>query len=674
MTLFRKQFILTHIFNVLISLILALTAYHYASLYQKDTKIIPQWYQSYATPYIMAYCGQGFVLPKIKNKELINFLDQKADSITCETALRNSGGIVPRNEYVSNEYPVSIGSMYLGEAIVLLWKFEGKISWTSTAKLGLLLFAATIVASYWFFILFFHQLMALLGSLLFMSSTMHLSNFPHLRDYGKAPFFVTSFLLLVYIYKNKDDYGKSIWLTIILGIVSGVGYGFRVDLAIFLPAAYLIFLISHLQLINFKTNDLKVILKTIAKWISLCLIMTLVFKLITLPITSKINFDGKDFSPKAPLYHVTLLGLTPLDTDTNKEILIENGYLELLASYNDIYLAAKIDSSSLHHYKKETKFLNDSYAKSAFDFLIAVLVNFPDTLLKRGIKSAFTIIKLPYESANRFLPTSSRLVHEANAYAIKFFTIVKNINPIIIFSIAGLLVSIFYSQQILVISIFSYIFFLSYPAIQFNIRHYFQMEILAILTLLFIIREVLYRVFLLPTFIRKRTFFENFSKFKLKEALTSFSIFSMVVAIVLIPLKQYQHNKLKSLVEENFLKAKTEKLKAVVLTNNLDTTLNLNLKFSQNFEYIVVEFKNTHSCSTGMSKLKINYKEPEKYFERSPEINFAKLSKIYYPVYPNNFLGLKINSKVAHCIDNISRINTIDYNLKFQPYIFINRA
>jgi len=67
---------------------------------------------------------------------------------------------------------------------------------------------------------------------------------PNLRDFSKAPFILTIIFLLVYLIKVKPSLSRLAVYLPLLGLLIGVGMGFRQDIIIFIPTAILVACIS----------------------------------------------------------------------------------------------------------------------------------------------------------------------------------------------------------------------------------------------------------------------------------------------------------------------------------------------------------------------------------------------------------------------------------------------
>jgi len=86
------------------------------------------------------------------------------------------------------------------------------------------------------------RLLSLFGTVYVATLPAFLVVLPDFRDYGKVPFFLAALLLMGYLLKKARAPWRQIFLALALGIVIGVGYGFRQDLLICMPPAMVLLL------------------------------------------------------------------------------------------------------------------------------------------------------------------------------------------------------------------------------------------------------------------------------------------------------------------------------------------------------------------------------------------------------------------------------------------------
>ncbi len=86
------------------------------------------------------------------------------------------------------------------------------------------------------------RLLSLAGTVYTATLPAFLVVLPDFRDYGKVPIFMAVLLLMGYLLKKARAPWRQILLALALGIVIGVGYGFRQDLLICMPPAMVLLL------------------------------------------------------------------------------------------------------------------------------------------------------------------------------------------------------------------------------------------------------------------------------------------------------------------------------------------------------------------------------------------------------------------------------------------------
>ncbi len=125
---------------------------------------------------------------------------------------------------------------YLLYAIGWAWRLFG-ISFFSIHLLCIILYALMIAALYGVFRLGMGRPLSVVGAVTAAASPAYLLSSPSLRDFGKAPFMILCFLLLGVFLKHRHTRRALAAYALLYGLVAGVGYGFRQDLLIAVPAA-----------------------------------------------------------------------------------------------------------------------------------------------------------------------------------------------------------------------------------------------------------------------------------------------------------------------------------------------------------------------------------------------------------------------------------------------------
>src|SRR5262249_40374360 len=124
---------------------------------------------------------------------------------------------------------------YLMLSVGWTWRDVG-MSFRRLGPLAGLLFGVAIAASYGIFRLGMGRLLAVLCACGFGVSALQLLNLPALRDYATAPFLLLLFLLLGLLVTRRPSWRSVLTVSVAFGVVLGIGYGFRYDLLIAIPA------------------------------------------------------------------------------------------------------------------------------------------------------------------------------------------------------------------------------------------------------------------------------------------------------------------------------------------------------------------------------------------------------------------------------------------------------
>ena len=249
----------------------------------------PEFYQSYFEPAVMVACGKGFVTSNPQPAALGRFLARQQDAFDCRE--------LPADLRVGREALVTEAWTYLQYTVGWAWRLLG-ISWSGMGPLFGLFFGTSTLIAYGILRLGMGRTLAALCAAGFATSSLHLINLPHLRDYSKAPFTLALVLILGVLVTTPVKRGVVLALAAAYGAVLGLGYGFRTDLLINLP----VIVIALFAFVPGRLRD-HLILKGLATAAFLA-----AFVVVSWPITSAVYAKG------GCQWHVALLGLqSPFD-------------------------------------------------------------------------------------------------------------------------------------------------------------------------------------------------------------------------------------------------------------------------------------------------------------------------------------------------------------------------
>jgi tetratricopeptide (TPR) repeat protein len=182
-------------------------------------------------PSVMLATGRGFYQPDTGvSPELRAFLRNEVETLNPE--------VLPEE---IPEAPSSVAAYhrYLLYTVAFFWRVFG-ISWSSLELLVALMLGWCAAAAYGLFRLGMGRIISTVLALVFMLSPPILIMLPHLRDFSKAPFILTTIFLLLYFVKAKPVLSRLRLLLPLLGLVIGIGMGFRQDIIIFIPPAIVV--------------------------------------------------------------------------------------------------------------------------------------------------------------------------------------------------------------------------------------------------------------------------------------------------------------------------------------------------------------------------------------------------------------------------------------------------
>lgn len=135
--------------------------------------------------------------------------------------------------------------VYLLYVTGMIWRILG-IDWawlSLVAGIGAGLMAAAVYA---IFRLGMNRPLSVLGTLLAMSSPLMVVMLPCLRDFWKGPFILATLFACGYLLSRPVGVGRFLLTSLFLGVVAGIGYGFRQDCIVCLPVGvFAVVLLAH---------------------------------------------------------------------------------------------------------------------------------------------------------------------------------------------------------------------------------------------------------------------------------------------------------------------------------------------------------------------------------------------------------------------------------------------
>lgn len=191
-------------------------------------------YQAFTPEIVYLACGYGLQHPGSVPPKLLAFLFQESLTFDC-AELEPVTNLGPPGLFV-------LMQIYFSWIVALIWR----ISSVSYANLWpLVSFLIGLYSAGCFVLLrqFFNRIPAVLGAIFLTLSPVGLPIVLSLRDYGKAPFFIWAVVFLVLALRVRS-LRKIVLNASASGLMVGIGCGFRADLIILLPIGIVTLLIA----------------------------------------------------------------------------------------------------------------------------------------------------------------------------------------------------------------------------------------------------------------------------------------------------------------------------------------------------------------------------------------------------------------------------------------------
>ncbi len=417
-----------------------------------------EFYQSEFGPAVLMACAQGYRNPDEQQLPALRaFLNRQTDRLDC-SALPE---VIP-------EQPLSGPQAtwkYLLLAVAATWWLAG-VSWSAVHWLSAFLLGLTAVSAYAALRLASGRVVSIVGALLVISSPLHVLHVLQLRDYVKAPFMITIALLLVVLVTRRLPLASLLGWSLAVGVVLGVGMGFRNDLLIAVPA-----FVVAVTFASFRVPG-RLPLRLVAG-LGIGAAGSLVA---AAPVMGAYAPGGG-----AGMSHVALLGMAaPFDQALG---IAPSSIYRFGHPYNDSGVAAVISDEAFrregHHQPIAT--YDAAYDRASTALVRSVFENLPADLWIRGLASTIAVLQLPSSSAldSEVLPLSlNRWI--ATAYDVRA-RLVRGRGSIVMFVvilafIAGAATSPAPTLVLLLLTVY----FAAYPAVQFAERHYFHLNLIPI--------------------------------------------------------------------------------------------------------------------------------------------------------------------------------------------------
>jgi len=409
-------------------------------------------------PAVMFALGKGFVCPgKIPAVEGFVY-DGKPDHVEYDDIPEDFSGKPLTLEHRIN--------LYLLWSIALCWRLFG-VSWEGLAPLIGMFCGLFIFLVYCLFRFFSRKSVAAAGALLVLFAPAHMAVLSMPRDYAKGPFILAALLILGVLLMRPAGLRKLAGLSAVLGLVIGVGYGFRQDI-------YVMVFIAPVLLLFFLPGAFR------EQWLArlaAVAVMTAVFLVTAWPILQARGAEGN-----TTMHHVLggvfryneeMMGVGGAPYILHNEEMMADPWIYV---YNETFYHLGLGKDD------PLPYLSTAYDVAGRAYMRAILAEFPADMLTRGYASLWRILqdapwlvngpsRTGYDVRNAFVERLARFYGKAAgiwhymapwAALVVFLGIaLKNMRIAVAMGLLTLYLGM-------------------YPSIQFQARHVFHLVILPI--------------------------------------------------------------------------------------------------------------------------------------------------------------------------------------------------
>lgn len=450
--IFDKELAIRKVINTAFLFLLCLYAYTAAVDYidrQRAQGVQPFFYQSYYEPAVLVACGHEFgTLSSQRPASLDQFLKLKKSTFDCAD--------LPESPQISQ--PQFLRQwIYMMHAAAATWTVLG-VDWTAIDKLAGAFVAVSTAALYGIFQIFLPLPVAAIGVLAVIKAHHFVEFAPYFRDLSKAPFILLSLLCMTLIAKQKTWRVPIYVLACAIGLIVGIGVGFRPDAMIALPlAAFVIFAFPDGWSPKLLTQKLLC-----------CALMAVIFWQVSAPIRQDAEKSG------SCRYHWALLGS---GNPFSGPLGIEQGSFGMLYQFNDQLVYGVVQAHGIRVLAQDAiRYCGPEYDLVSGDLFQRLVTTLPAEFLIRALSSMREIITakhVPYIDIGKYTILALMLA---------FIYVLFLRSPRRAIAVASCVV-----------------FLLGYPAIQFHPRHYFHITFIPLLMGLIVLiaglRFTLYKLY-----------------------------------------------------------------------------------------------------------------------------------------------------------------------------------
>ena len=406
-------------------------------------------------PSAMLAAGYGFTVPV--NAEdfpaLRDFLEHRTGRITRDQ-IPEKLDTRPPDDFTSSR-------LYLLHAVGFIWRLTG-ISWEALKILPVLIFAALAGLVYGVFRLAMNRRLSLAGTLLYLLSPGVYAVITNLRDFSKGPFVLAVLLIVGHLVKRLTGRRAYLGWAALLGVVAGVGVGFRHDVLICLPPAVCVVLAAQ------GVERLSVWRRGAA-----AALLLVCFALAAVPVFASYPILPSTEAMHSESHVNVNMGFATVHDD---EMGMARASYERVPLLSDAYEAAisrSYDAGYDAYVAGAPGGPRDETAPRASSLMVAMLKTFPADMLLRGYAATFQIARGP--------EPESRLAHiPENAFTNRLISLNAPVQRHfrrfgLWYAGAALVVTGCLSLRLGFAALVLVLYFGAYPSLQYQFRHVYHL-------------------------------------------------------------------------------------------------------------------------------------------------------------------------------------------------------
>lgn len=432
-------------------------------------------YQNFFPESILWACRLPFSHPVNTISELLPFINGQAKNFDC--------GTLNNLELHSSISVFARGTPYLTWSTAILWRIFG-VSYSSLAPLIILLFGLYFSGIFLLLRQFFNRIPSSFATLFLCCSPIAVHMIGNLRDFSKGPFIIWAIYFLLKSIQSERNTSKLLY-PCLAGLTAGFGLGFRSDLFFLMPIGALFLMLGHSEPNNPSF-----------KWSIICKAKVVIIFIISFLIAGYPVLKNKNGSPGGLGGAFVMQGMTePFRSELK---LRPAGYSTGWAYSDELTFSAIAAEERIKNPNLDEIELKGipGITTSPINYLgTSQLMSwgylFIGDFATQAIKSTYWILAFPsYISGSDFYPNVAFAHTTPQKIILKFYKSTPQVFTSLVL-LLGFVIFIFnsfvkYKYRGLSVA-FLFLFLTSYPAIQFNIRHFFHLEFIWVICLLSIL-------------------------------------------------------------------------------------------------------------------------------------------------------------------------------------------